>query len=97
MPIGLLRDAAESSAGAVGATGPGGKYPPICADSRQSEAPRRAQQRFASIPVISTTDSLFLAGKAAFYEMGSWILSEMQSTPPSFSPSAYRNKVRPRT
>jgi ABC-type glycerol-3-phosphate transport system substrate-binding protein len=34
----------------------------------------------------ATTDSLFLEGKSVFYEMGSWILSEMQSTPPSFSP-----------
>lgn len=34
----------------------------------------------------ATTDSLFLQGKACFYEMGSWILAEMQSSPPSFAP-----------
>jgi ABC-type glycerol-3-phosphate transport system substrate-binding protein len=34
----------------------------------------------------ATTDSLFLQGKVVFYEMGSWILAEMQSSPPSFSP-----------
>jgi ABC-type glycerol-3-phosphate transport system substrate-binding protein len=34
----------------------------------------------------ATTDSLFLTGKAAFYEMGSWFLSTMRSTPASFSP-----------
>lgn len=34
----------------------------------------------------ATTDTLFLSGKAAFYEMGSWFLSTMRSTPASFSP-----------
>ncbi|GAA3686004.1 extracellular solute-binding protein [Streptomyces iranensis] len=34
----------------------------------------------------ATTDGQFLAGKAGFYEMGSWLLSTMRQTPPSFTP-----------
>jgi ABC-type glycerol-3-phosphate transport system substrate-binding protein len=34
----------------------------------------------------ATTDSLFIGGKAAFYEMGSWFLSTLRSTPASFAP-----------
>ena len=32
----------------------------------------------------ATTDSQFLAGKAAFYELGSWFLNTIQAAPPSF-------------
>jgi raffinose/stachyose/melibiose transport system substrate-binding protein len=34
----------------------------------------------------ATTDSQFLSGKVGFYEMGSWLLSTMRQTPPSFTP-----------
>ncbi len=34
----------------------------------------------------ATTDSQFLGGKVGFYEMGSWLLSTMRQTPPSFTP-----------
>ena len=34
----------------------------------------------------ASSDSQFLAGKAGFYEMGSWLLSGIRSTPPKFNP-----------
>lgn len=33
-----------------------------------------------------TTDGQFLGGKAGFYEMGSWLLQGIKSTPPKFTP-----------